>query len=62
MLEQVKMEFNQLTEESIACQRQRDEYQHKCEQHWTLHPLSVLRPGVSVPHARPSRDGVESVK
>lgn len=31
MLEQVKMEFSQLTEESIACQRQRDEYQHKCK-------------------------------
>ena len=31
VLEQIKIEFNQLTEESIKCQRQRDEFQHKCK-------------------------------
>lgn len=31
VLEQIKLEFNQLAEESNSCQRQRDEYQHKCK-------------------------------
>ena len=30
VLEQIKIEFSQLAEESNACQRQRDEYQLKC--------------------------------
>ena len=30
VLEQMKLEFSQLAEESNSCQRQRDEYQLKC--------------------------------
>ena len=30
VLEQIKIEFSAVAEESNACQRQRDEYQHKC--------------------------------
>lgn len=33
VLEQIKSEFTQVADESNACLRQRDEYQHKCVLH-----------------------------
>ena len=38
VLEQIKIEFSAVAEESNACQRQRDEYQHKCLSPPTLPP------------------------
>ena len=38
VLEQIKIEFSAVAEESNACQRQRDEYQHKCRSPPTLPP------------------------
>ena len=49
VLEQIKLEFTQLAEESNACQRQRDEYQHKCVSSYPS--SSTVSPKLSWPNA-----------